>query len=312
MTTSRGASGDVAPVPPRLQPLIETRAQPRPTGPVHQEGEHEPTASVVTLPLANVEREGPISGTRGSWATLAGVLQARLLNVRAARLGSFELFRDDITLRKLSHLTRPHTGVRGQAFEIAVAEAINAGDAEVADLVQQGLRHVNLRADAVRAHLFGAERLGDERLAGHLRSVLDPAAHLRTGDRGRPFRLGGILDTLAEEGFRAGVPARLEKLPKADLFLEPVGGRGAVAASLKVNPNAIAAAGWPGVPLWITASRGGIRQGCTGGPRHIYELTLCCRSTGPLCQRLTLRSRRLILCFSGSTPSGPTRVSPIV
>lgn len=67
---------------------------------------------------------------------LASVLEARLLNVRSSRLAAFDLSADPetVTRTQLAALHRAHSGTAGQAFELAVADACNAGVAEVTGL----------------------------------------------------------------------------------------------------------------------------------------------------------------------------------
>lgn len=78
---------------------------------------------------------------------VASILSARLLHVRKERFGAFGLVGNPevVTVRQLAALHRPHRGTAGQAFELAVSDAVEAGEPFVCDKIRKGLRLLGVR-----------------------------------------------------------------------------------------------------------------------------------------------------------------------
>lgn len=205
----------------------------------------------------------------------ASVLESRLLHVRASRLGAFNLVADPelVTLRQLAPLHLEHNGTAGQAFELAVADAVMAGDPEVTGLVRAGLRRLNLSGDGVLSMVV----LGIEKVPlGHrdefwtqVLDVLPRDGKFRNGRPGRPQNTATAIERLAEstaESLRRPkdvtqgkepwqvadmqVRERFSQLARADALLSC--GSDLVAASLKINRMHGRREAWRDVPLWIT------------------------------------------------------------
>lgn len=201
----------------------------------------------------------------------ASVLEARLLHVKSSRLSVYGLVPDPekVTLQQLAPLQLIHSGTAGQAFEIAVADAVIAGEPEVTGLIRTGLRLLNLAGDGpLGMVVLGMEKVPANRREAYwddVRSVLPPESFFRTGMRGRPGNADAKIAQLAETTTRdlqrprhgqSGGPAehvalrdRYSQLGRADALV--VCGSDLVAASLKINHLASRSEAWRDVPLWI-------------------------------------------------------------
>lgn len=197
--------------------------------------------------------------------TLASVLEARLLNVRSGRLADFDLAvdPDTVTLGQLAALQRPHRGTAGQAFELAVADACNAGVAEVAEPLAQALELLGV-APGGPPHLqvLGLEKIPPLRaaeFAEQLRVQLPADGVLRTGVPGRPANVDTVIARLTRASWSSlPKPNRNEpqesQLARADALL--TSGSTMVPVSIKINERAVFRPGWAGVPIWVTLGPG--------------------------------------------------------
>lgn len=201
----------------------------------------------------------------------ASVLEARLLHVKASRLDAFGLVHDpaSVTLQQLAPLQLIHKGTAGQAFELAVADAVAAQHREVTSLIRAGLRKLGLSGEGTLSMVV----LGMEKVPPSLREVywetvrqqLPRDGRIRTGLPGRPQHGDTFIAKMAEmtaqamhhprTGARAQVSRadhrdRYSQLSRADALV--VCGSDLVAASLKINPYIARREAWRDVPLWIT------------------------------------------------------------
>lgn len=222
---------------------------------------------------------------------LASIIEARLLHVREQRLLSFDLPKDPavVTLKQLAALWRSHDGAVGQAFELAVADAVGHGVPEVVEPVRDALTRLGIHeAGPLQMILFGLEKVPvDQRdvAAASLLARIPEGAVLRTGQRGRPLTPTTVADRLTRASWpttpapagadaptadRAGgyharnlakaeSHAAVSQLPRADALL--VAGRKMVCVSMKVSSYPVFHRsnqyGWRDVPLWITRARPG-------------------------------------------------------
>lgn len=223
----------------------------------------------------------------------ASVLEARLLHVRSARLGFFGLVADPsrVTLQQLAPLHLEHNGTAGQAFELAVADAIAAEDEEVTSMVRAGLRHLNLTAEGpLRMVVLGMEKVPLERREAfwdEVRSVVPSDGKFRTGMPGRPANAATAIDRLAASttqtlrfprelhGSRLTeleVRDRYSQLARADALVTC--GSDLVAAQLKINSRHAHGQAWRDVPMWITAGPHGKVSGhrTARSPRVVVTL----------------------------------------
>jgi hypothetical protein len=219
----------------------------------------------------------PAMWTRLQFTRLAAaaVLEARLLHVRASRLGAFNLVADPekVTLRQLAPLHLTHNGTAGQAFELAVAGAVIAQDPEVTGLVRAGLRRLNLSGDGrLSMVVLGMEKvpLGErDDFWGEVLRVLPRDGKFRTGRPGRPSNAATAIERLAastSESLRLPkdvtrdvdvgrltqmyVRDQRSQLGRADALVTC--GSDLVAVSLKINRRHAVQESWRDVPLWIT------------------------------------------------------------
>lgn len=215
----------------------------------------------------------PSVWTRLQFARLAAasVLEARLLHVRATRLGAFNLVADPgrVTLEQLASLHLEHKGTAGQAFELAVADAVMAGDPEVTGMIRAGLRELNLTSEGpLSMVVLGMEKVPVEQrddFWGRVRSVLPSDGRLRTGRPGRPVNVATAIERLAsstaatlrdaqdmglEELSRLERRDQRSQLARADALVAC--GSDLVAVSMKINRAHAAREAWRDVPLWVT------------------------------------------------------------
>lgn len=204
--------------------------------------------------------------------TLASVLEARLLNVRAGRLAAFNLSADPeiVTLTQLAALHREHHGTAGQAFELAVADACNAGVPQVTQPLLEALQLLGVSPDAPpRMQVLGLEKipaLYAAEIADQLRTQLPADGMLRTGTPGRPANVDTVLARLTQTNWRSvpkpnGYEPQVSQQPRADAML--VSGLAMALVSIKLRETAVFRPGWAGVPIWITLD--------PGSPTQVYR-----------------------------------------
>lgn len=195
---------------------------------------------------------------------LASVLEARLLHVRQHRLGAFSLVKDpeSVTLQQLAALSRGHAGTAGQAFELAVADACNAGHPDVVKLLREALEHVVAAPleEPPRMTVLGLEKVPAVRRAGlaeELLGSLPSGGVLRTGRPGRPLGAERAVQRLTTSSWSSMSPdddRDVSQLARADALL--TSGSHIAAVSLKLTPTDLRrhSAGWKDVPIWVTRS----------------------------------------------------------
>jgi hypothetical protein len=210
---------------------------------------------------------------------LASIIEARLLHVRQRRLDAFGLAKDPsvVTLRQMAALWRAHPGLAGQAFELAVADAVEQGVPEVVDPLREALRLLGATAEGpLGMKVLGLEKVRSERRDAVVRELLYelPAdAVLRTGRPGRPPRAATVVERMSTASW-AGMRQHVEDLPEVPAPMTRMRGQDELtrvsqlgradalvytstdlfAASLKVNAMHVRrqSCGWRDVPLWVT------------------------------------------------------------
>lgn len=229
---------------------------------------------------------------------LASALEARLLHVQRDRLYAFGLRRDPngVTFRQLAALWRSHQGTAGQAFELAVADAVERRVPEVVQPIAEGLRLLNIAdADQFQMVVLGLEKVPAdqaERFYTDLGRLLPNEARMRTGKPGRPAKLGTVLERLASSSWtsmrvenpfaRSGLSGRVER---AERHLSQLGRADAllftpstvVPASLKIRCAAVERYGWKDVPMWISTARlpGRAQTRRVPGTHPLVSVELC-------------------------------------
>jgi len=95
-----------------------------------------------------------------------------------------------VRLEQLAVVFRPHNGNAGQAFELAVADAVNTGVPAIVDPLREAMKLLGVTdSGPLRMVTVGAEKVPAERQQEFWNVVAEavgPDAVLRTGRRGRP------------------------------------------------------------------------------------------------------------------------------
>ena len=198
---------------------------------------------------------------------LASLLEARLLHLSSSRLDAFTLGKDPegVTLAQLSHLWRQHHGESGQAFELAVADAVEAGVPEVVDPLRQAMLMLGAKdVSSIRMRVLGLEKVDRTRRREFAEAVLQDVhdgAVLRTGRRGRPMSGNTAMGRIGQQTWSSmsapSDPDGGSQMARADALLFT--DRDLFLASMKVNRLGVMrhrTVGWQDVPLWITRSTG--------------------------------------------------------
>jgi hypothetical protein len=94
---------------------------------------------------------------------LVAVVQPILLGVLFSLKGEFVTevgSHEKISLKMLSRLRKPGDGDCGICFEYAVHDAMNRGDEQVLNRIEDALKICKVRGDKTQSILFGAEKNG--------------------------------------------------------------------------------------------------------------------------------------------------------
>lgn len=201
---------------------------------------------------SNLVQERLLSGF--VWLFAASALQALTIHVRQERAKRFDVNTRDIdrtTVAQLAALLRSHDGQRGQAFELAVADALNCDIPHVVDPVRQALAHAGAPMQTPRAVVMGLEKVGDP--LAFAQAVADAVGGrtLRTGRRGRPLRASAAVTRLLEGG--TSITSSREELAFADLLVFDEDGDAVVTASVKIRISGWAMPPFP-ARLWIVGA----------------------------------------------------------
>lgn len=233
---------------------------------------------------------------------VASALESRLLHTRQARLAAFSKANhpDWVTFAQLAALQRHHHGAAGQAFELAVADAVRAGDPTVVDPLIEGLALLNIpRPSTLNMIVTGLEKVRPEEAEGFyeaLKTMCPDGSVLRTGLPGRPVSAQTALMRLRNATWAnmndRTVPAasrsESSQLGRADALVVADGA--VVAVSLKVNRAGVAREpAWKDVPLWITT-----------GPRRAAPAVNSAPSGGPPKVVVRLTSDRWVGAFKSA------------
>lgn len=165
-----------------------------------------------------------------------------------------------IKLRQLPRLYRPGDGDCGICFEYAVHDAISNGNQMILDRIDTALStHCKIRGGPPDSILFGAEKTGAVQLIQTAREILTDDSNLLSGSKGRPVKLKRHIDAVASAFRRRNerelLPASINGLWKADLFLGKTQPDQWVGTTVKINPRQLEGA--KGLRLAIVPSQQG-------------------------------------------------------
>ncbi|MGY1635431.1 hypothetical protein ACI78V_02105 [Geodermatophilus sp. SYSU D00742] len=189
------------------------------------------------------------------------VLQALTIHLRQGRGRLFDLDTRDVgslTVGQLAALLRTHRGSAGQGFELAVADALNAGVPGVVVPVRDALERVGVPMTEPRAVVMGLEKTANPAVLAAVVAEAVAGRRLRTG------RVGGqpLAARAVERLIAAGTAIRAERgaLSYADLIVYDGAGPAAVTTSVKIAPVGYNVPADP-PRLWIT----------TGNPARLRD-----------------------------------------
>lgn len=212
------------------------------------------------------------------WLFAGSALQALAVHVRqerSAALGHDARAPETYTLRQLAVWVRPHVGTPGQAFEFAVADALNAGEPGVREPVLEALDRAGVRMRDPGAIVFGLEKAPRPFSKPFIREV-----RRRLGERRllslsaglEPERAADLVARILDE--RPHDDARYDELAITDLLVYDRDGDGVVTASVR-SAAPTRPCGFPsrccGSPPRSTRSSG--RGGCRRAARSPRSLT---------------------------------------
>lgn len=153
----------------------------------------------------------------------------------------------NLRLRSLPRARRAGDGDVGICFEYAVHEAIRARNPMIVERVCDALsNHCRVPGQAVESILFGAEKTGSLQLIDTAHNVLTDESRVLTGLRLQPpklkLHLNQIAEALRRQDARQSLPASINGLWKADLFLGYTDSDRWVGTTVKINPRALVGA----------------------------------------------------------------------
>lgn len=166
----------------------------------------------------------------------------------------------NLRLRQLPRVYRPGDGDCGICFEYAVHDAVLTRNPVVMDRLSTALdRHCRIRGGDPSSILFGAEKTGAVQLIQTAHDVLTDDSRLLSGARGQPVKLKRHIDSVASafrrRQLRERLPASINGLWKADLFVGRQGPDQWVGTTVKINPRHLEGA--RGLRLAIVPSQQG-------------------------------------------------------
>ncbi len=160
----------------------------------------------------------------------------------------------------LPRLYRPGDGDVGICFEYAVHEALNNGDARVAERVSDAIKLCRIKpANTPKSILFGFEKSGSVQLIKTAKNILTDESRSLAGGVGQPPKLRRRLNILAaafrRPTTRYALPWSIRGLWKADLFVGSVESQQWVGTSVKINASQLEGAA--GLRVGIVPTRQG-------------------------------------------------------
>jgi hypothetical protein len=165
----------------------------------------------------------------------------------------------NLKLKMLPRLRRESDGDVGICFEYAVHDAIRNRNPMITERVDYALRECNVPGQAMQSILFGAEKSGALQLIDTAHDILTDESRILTGARAQPPKLRAYLTDLAaafrRANVRASLPASINGLWKADLFLGYTDTDRWVGTTVKINPRALEGA--PGLRVGIVPAHYG-------------------------------------------------------
>ncbi len=188
------------------------------------------------------------------WLYAASSLQALAVHVRQSRGDLFGVDTRDVetlTVEKLAALVRAHSGAEGQGFELAVCDALNAGDPNVVEPVREALHAIGVQMKQPRGVVMGLEKATEPGvLAAAVADALG-TRRLLTGKVGAQPIASRAVARLLEQG--TAITQDRGALAAADLLVYDGLGGVAVTASVK-SSNRFRLPTDP-CRLWITRAR---------------------------------------------------------
>jgi hypothetical protein len=195
---------------------------------------------------------------------LVAVVQPILLGVLFSLKREFVVeikVHQNLSLKMLSRLRKPADGDCGICFEYAVHDAMNRGDAQVLNRIEDALKICKVRGTRTQSILFGAEKNGTLNLIETARDILTDDSRLLTGIQAQPVRLRRYLDKIVDafknRNTKNGLPFSISGLWKADLFVGHSDADRWVGTTVKNNPTHLEGA--QGLRIGIVPARTGVR-----------------------------------------------------
>lgn len=166
----------------------------------------------------------------------------------------------NILLRQLPRLYKPGDGDCGICFEYAVHDAISSGNQLILDRIDTALSdYCRIKGGDPDSILFGAEKTGAVQLIQTAKELLTDDSSLLSGSKGRPVKLKKHIDSVAsafrKRNERELLPASINGLWKADLFVGRTDPDQWVGTTVKINPRQLEGA--RGLRLAIVPSQQG-------------------------------------------------------
>jgi hypothetical protein len=128
-----------------------------------------------------------------------------------------------IPLNMLGRLRKESDGDIGVAFEYAIHEAVQTGNAVILERVTDALKLCKIRGGDPASILFAIEKQGAKQLIGTQLDLITENSRALSGKRGQPVKLKKHLNQLAaafrRPTTRPNLPQSINGLWKADLFL---------------------------------------------------------------------------------------------
>jgi hypothetical protein len=202
-----------------------------------------PSVAAGRSGMIRIREEQQINPVSDEVLALVAVVQPILLGVLYSLKG--EVVRelggyDSISLKMLARVHKPGDGDCGICFEYAVHDAMNRGDQQVLDRVNEAIKICKLGGTETRSILFAAEKTGSLQLIDTANNILTDESRLLTGIQAQPVKLRRYLERIVaafkNPKTKNGLPYSISGLWKADLFVGRSDSDRWVGTTVKSNP----------------------------------------------------------------------------
>jgi hypothetical protein len=161
-------------------------------------------------------------------------------------LDAYEGDRSVVPLKMLGRLRKEGDGDIGIAFEYAIHEAVQSGNAIVVERVTEALKSCNIRRGDPASILFAIEKQGSKQLISTDLGLITDNSRALSGRQGQPVKLKKHLNQLSaafrRPTTRPNLPQSINGLWKADLFLGSPEPDHWVGTSVKIKRSRLEAA----------------------------------------------------------------------